>query len=482
MNNQIKRMSVICIVMFLALMVSATYIQVIDEPNLTSDGRNVRTIYNSFQNQRGAIIVAGQEIASSTPANDNFKWQRSYADSNLYSHLTGYLSVATDSATGLESAYSQVLNGQEHSQTLSQIRQILTGSKPKGGAIELTINPQMQRAAAESLGNFRGAVVALDPSTGAVLAMYSNPTYDANAIANHNRQEALAAYDQLNSDKFQPLVNKSMNSSFPPGSTFKILTTATMLENGITPETILDAPQFLDLPDSDKKLPNFANLPCGNGKVSLKYAFGKSCNTAFAKSAMELGPDKLREKATAFGFNEDVTVSKLKGAKSVFPQKLYQAQLAYSSIGQYDVRATPLQMAVVGATIANKGARMKPYLVSAELDSNLQPVNTTVPEVATQAISAEVANDLKSLMEYVVTSKMTTNVHLDGVSIAAKTGTAQTGNDNEEPHSWLVGFAPAEQPQIAFAVIIEGGDQGAHNVTAAQASKVVQAVLSAGLK
>lgn len=481
MNRQIKRLTIIVIAMFVSLMVAATYVQVVAEPTLTADGRNVRTIYNSFNTQRGPIIVDGSEIVSSVPSDDNFKWQRNYADSNLYSHLTGYLSVASDASTGLEHAYTDVLNGRAKSQTLAQISTILTGEKPKGGAIELTINAQMQKAAADALGDKRGSVVALDPKTGAVLAMYSNPSYDANTIATHDRNASISAFEALNTDKNQPLVPKATNMNFPPGSTFKIITAAAMLSNGIGPDTILDAPQFLDLPQSDKELPNFNNRTCGNGRVPLKYAFAMSCNTPFAKSAMELGADEITKFATAFGFNETNDLSRLQLAKSNFPSGLYLPQLAYSSIGQFEVRATPLQMAVVAATVANDGVRMKPYLVAAELDSNLKPVSQTNPEVVANVLSPEVAKDLKGLMEYVVDSRFTTNVSVPGVKIAAKTGTAQTGIDGQDPHSWLVGFAPAENPQIAFAVIVEGVNQGGYRVTSAKVSEVVQAILNAGL-
>ncbi|QPK94176.1 penicillin-binding protein 2 [Actinomyces sp. zg-332] len=481
MNRQIRRLSIIVVLMFIALMVSATYIQVIAEPSLSADSRNVRSIYNSFNKQRGPIIVDGAEIAASDPADDTFKWQRKYNDSNLYSHITGYLSVVSDASTGLEKAYNEVLNGRSHSQTLAQINSIITGEKPKGGAIELTLNPAMQRAAADGLGKLRGSVVALDPKTGAVLAMYSTPNYDANSIASHDRKTSLSAFDTLNKDKHQPLVPKATADNFPPGSTFKIITAAAMLSNGITPETILDAPQFLALPDSDKKLPNYANRPCGSGRVPLRYAFGMSCNTPFAKSAMELGADQIRKFAKDFGFNETTDLSRLNVAKSNFPNKLYLPQLAYSAIGQYEVRATPLQMAVVAATIANDGVRMKPYVVGAELDSNLKPVSQTTPEIAANVLTPQVAKDLKGMMEYVVTSRFTTNVHLKDVKIAAKTGTAQTGIDGQDPHAWLVGYAPADNPQIAFAVLIEGVDQGHHDENANRAARIAESLITAGL-
>ena len=483
MNRQIKHLSIIAIFMFIALMLAGTYLQVVAQPKLTADSRNVRTIYNTFNTQRGPIIVQGQEIASSTPANDTFKWQRTYADSNLYSHLTGYLSTVSDASTGLEYAYSDVLNGQSNSQTLAQIKSMITGEKPKGGAIELTLNAQMQKVAAQSLGNKRGSVVALNPKTGAILAMYSNPTYDANPIASHDKNTSLNAFNALNGDKTHPLVNKAMNgTTFPPGSTFKIITAAAMLSNGVGVETIVDAPQFLDLPDSNLVLPNYANRRCGSGKVSLKYAFGLSCNTAFGKAAMELGADQVRKYAQAFGFNQNIEVSRLKAVKSNFPSKLYLPQLAYSSIGQYEVSASPLQMALVAATVANDGVRMQPYIVASELDANLKPISVTEPKVAENVISPDVVKGLKTMMEYVVSSRLTTNVSLKDVKIAAKTGTAQTGVDGQEPHSWLVGFAPADNPQIAFAVLVEGIDQGAHDVTSNIAARTVENILRAGLQ
>lgn len=483
MNRQIKRLSILVTFMLVALMVAATYIQVVKQPQLTADTRNVRTIYNSFNTQRGPIIVDGKQVASSVPADDNYKWQRVYEQSNLYSSITGYLSVVSDASTGIENYYSNVLNGNSHSQALMQIKNIITGEKPKGGAIELTINSKMQEIAAKSLKGKKGSVVALNPKTGAILAMYSNPNYDANSIATHNRANSLQAFNQLNGDNNQPLINKAISSSYPPGSSFKIITAAAMLSNGVTPDTIVDAPRFLSLPESNLTLPNYNNNFCGSGKVPLKFAFGLSCNTPFAKSAMNLGPKKVRSFAKAFGFDTAEKVSKMPVAKSNFPSKLFLPQLAYSAIGQYEVRATPLQMAMVAATVANNGVRMKPYVVNAELGSDLKPIAMTRPQIAqNNVISPKVAEDLKNMMKYVISSHMTTNFNLPGISVAAKTGTAETGVKGQDPHSWLVGFAPADDPQIAFAVLVEGISQGSHNITSDLAARTAESILRAGLK
>lgn len=494
MNRQIHQVTVLVVIMFLALAASVTSVQGLARPalwesrssqgTLTTDPRNSRTVYAEFGTDRGPILVGGSPIADSTPVDDAYAYLRTYADSPVYSPLTGYFSTTFASMTGLERASNSVLNGQDPSLLSSRVKTLFTGGNQQGGAIELTINPQVQKAAWDALGGRRGSVVALDPSTGAILAMVSSPSYDANQLASHASDTAQDAWKKLNDDPAKPLVNRAIGGDlYAPGSTFKILTTAAALRAGsITPDTQVEAPNALTLPQTTHELTNYAGESCGNGTVAFSYAFAHSCNTPFAQLAMDTGDQALAKEASAWGFGTELAIP-LTVTPSRYPANSSAAQTAMAGIGQASVRVTPLQMAMVAATIANKGTQMRPYLIATTMDPDLTVVSTTAPTPLRTPIDQDTAATLTSLMQQVVTEGTGTAAQVAGVSVAGKTGTAETGSSQGGPTTWFVGFAgkEAEAPTIALAVVLDGGEQTEGGTGGTLAAPIAAKVIDAAV-
>ncbi|MHB1063249.1 MAG: peptidoglycan D,D-transpeptidase FtsI family protein [Georgenia sp.] len=486
MNTQIRHLATIATLMFIALMISATSVQFFQAGSLNADGRNVRTIYREYGRDRGPIVVAGEAIASSTPVDDVYAYQRGYADGPLYGHTTGYFSTAFNSITGLELATNDVLNGTSSSLLLQRIQTLFTGNQPQGGAVELTLDPAAQRAARDGLGDQRGAVVALVPDTGEILAMVSTPTFDPNALATHSRPDAQAALDALEADPGRPLVNRAIaGDQYAPGSTFKVITAAALLEaGGTTADTMISAPTELQLPQSTQVVNNPGGLVCGDGsgQVPLIEAVRQSCNTPFAQIAMDLGDEALRAQAEAFGFGAELAVP-LAATPARFPRTASAAELAMAGIGQASVRVTPLQMAMVAAAIANDGVQMQPYLVARELTADLEVVSTTKPTELRESVSPATAAELTRMMREVVATGTGRGAQIDGVTVAGKTGTAEIGA-GIAPHAWFIGFAgaTADRPEVAVAVVVEnGGREGAGASGATTAAPIAREVMRAVL-
>ncbi|WP_129339852.1 peptidoglycan D,D-transpeptidase FtsI family protein [Cellulomonas endophytica] len=482
MNTPLRRLATVVLVMFLALLGSVTTVQYLQAGSLNNDPRNVRTLYREFGNARGSIVVAGEAVASSTPVDDAFGYQRVYADGPLWSAVTGFYSIANGAGWGLEDTADDVLTGRSDRLFFSRLRDVLTGRSPEGATVETTLDPAAQRAARDALGGQRGAVVALDPRTGAVLALVSTPGYDPNALAVHDTAAASAAFSELLAAEGNPLRSKASQELYPPGSTFKLVTAAAALESGrYTAGSTLPAPTELPLPQSTRTLGNFGGGGCGADPVSLAEALRVSCNTAFASLGIDLGADALRAQAEAFGFGTTVEDLLPSTATSAFPEAPDGAQTALAAIGQGDVTATPLQMAMVAAAIANGGTLMRPYLVDTVRAADLSVVSTTEPDVLAEPVSEETAATLTQMMLGVVESGSGTAARIGGVAVAGKTGTAQTTAD-VAPHAWFTAFAPAEDPQVAVAVLVEnGGDLGSDATGGRVAAPVARAVLEAVL-
>jgi peptidoglycan glycosyltransferase len=324
--------------------------------------------------------------------------------------------------------------------------------------------------------------VAVEPATGKILAMVSTPGFDPNTLATHDTTAANAAYQQLLAADGDPLINKTTSENYPPGSTFKLVTAAAALESGAyTPESVLSAPDVYTLPGTRTTLPNFGGSSCGaNQQTTLADALRISCNTAFASLGVDLGDDAIREQAEKFGFDQtDLTVP-MRVAASRYPEDLNDAQTALSAIGQESVRATALQMAMVASAIANGGTLMTPYLVQTVRTANLDVVSEADPTELSQAVSAATAQQLTDMMIGVVQSGSGTSAQISGVQVAGKTGTAQTGVEGDSPHAWFTGFAPADDPQVAVAVIVEhGGSVGSEATGGRVAAPIAKAVMEA---
>ena len=461
MNRPIRVLAVVCGVLFLALLVNLNYVQFLQADDLNAKPGNRRVIDEEFSRERGPILVAGKQIAQSVPSDDDYDFQREYPAPLLYANLTGYYSYEFG-GEDLESSQNSILSGSDPRLFVNRVVDLLSSRQPSGGSVSLTIDPDAQQAAydaLEALGpGVHGGVVALDPSTGGILAQVTRPTYDPNRLASHDfdavRKERLRLLD----DPGDPLLDRTRENIYAPGSTFKLVTAAAALSSGqYSPDTMVKGGPTLDLPETDQNLTNEVSS-CDVGEITLTQALAYSCNVSFGEVGLELGQDALREQAEAFGFNDDSYLDELHLVASVFPEDAEGPFTAYSAIGQYDVASTPLQMAMVAAGIANDGTVMKPYLVDQIRSPELEVLDDHDPEELHQAVSSGVAAQLTDMMVAVTAPGGTgSSIQIPGVSIAAKTGTAERTVDLP-PYAWFVSFAPADDPEVAVAVFVENAD------------------------
>lgn len=481
MNEPVRRLSVVVLVMFLALMSAASYIQVISAGDLNQDPRNVRTLYREYGTFRGPIVVDGESVVWSQPVDSPFNFQRTYADGPLYASVTGYYSIVFG-RTAIEQTENELLAGTADSLFWTRLGNLTSGETQRGASVELTLSAAIQEAAAAALGDNTGAVVALDPATGEVLAMVTSPTYDPALLASHSSAEVNASYQELLAQEDGPLVNRAIaGDTYPPGSTFKLIVSAAALEAGYEADSELYAPDELPLPQSSNVLGNYGGAACSDDeRQTLADALRISCNTAFANLGMTLGWGVVERKAKEFGWGEQLSIP-LAVTPSRLPENPDRAQTAMASIGQYDDRATPLQMAMVAAGIANDGVLMRPYLVDQVRDASLRLIEDSEPEEFSSPMTTADANTLTEMMVGVVESGSATSAQIPGVRVAGKTGTAETGTD-ERPHAWFVGFAPAEDPVIAIAVIVENGGSTDGEITGGRvAAPIARSVIEAAL-
>ncbi len=472
------------LIMFLALFASTSWIQVINADALASNPANKRALYDSYEVQRGSIIASGSAIASSVPSDDLYSWQRVYTDADMWAPVTGYINPALDSATGIERAMNSELSGTAGSQFFSRVERIFTGQPPRGSNVLLSLDAGVQRAAYDALGDLQGAVIAIEPSTGRILALVTSPSYDTNLLASHNIAEVNAAYDALVADPGKPLSDRAIAGDLnPPGSTFKLVVASAALASGkYTPQSTLPNPASYQLPQSSSVVYNDTRTTCGPGaEVTIADALRLSCNIPFAELAVELGDTAIREEAEKYGFNQSFELP-LVSTPSGYPRSIQDdAQTALSGFGQGQVTATPLQMAMVSAGIANGGVVMNPRMVDRVIGPDLSVQQTFENTEFGRAVDEDVAQELVSMMVANVSDGIATGARIDGVDVAGKTGTAENG-PNQPYTLWFTGFAPAENPEVAVAVVIEDGggrgQSGGSNLLAAPiAKKVMEAVL-----
>lgn len=484
MNAQVRRLFTVVLVMFLALGVAATVIQFFSAPTLLADGRNSRRILQSAERDRGPIIVGGTPVAYSERLDDGTaRFQRVYPEGALYAPITGYFSAVNLSATGMEGAADHILEGDTSDLFWQRLQNLVAGRSRQGGGVELTVSDALQRAAAQALGDRRGAVVVEEAKTGRILALYSSPSFDPNPLASLDSTTVEAADAQLQEDPARPLNNRAIASDrYAPGSVFKIITAAAMLESGVTADTVLSSPVSMTLPGTETTLSNIESSDCGSGEVSLTEAFARSCNTTFALASANLPAGSLADMAKRFGFGESLTIP-LTVTPSTFPSDINAAQLAMSAIGQYEVAVTPLQMAMVGQAVANGGTMMHPYLVDKVLDADNREVSTQKPQELSKPISPEIAATLTAMMRAVVEQPYGTgtSMAIPGVAVAAKTGTAEVG-DGSTSNAWAVAFAPADNPQLVVSVIVEGDESDPLPHGGTVAGPIARTLLETGLQ
>ena len=483
MTKELRRLSIVMLVMFLGLFGATSYIQVIGAEELNANPENRRTLYESYEVQRGSIVAGDEVIASSTPSSDLYSWQRTYTDAEMWAPVTGYLPVSGQT-TGLEQAMNSELSGTGSSQFLARLERIVSGQDPRGSNVLITIDPAVQRAAWEALGDYEGAVVAMDPKTGEILAMVTSPSFDTNQLAVHDTASVNETFDALVDDPLDPLYNRAIAGDLnPPGSTFKLVVVSAALSTGeYTPESTFDNPATWRLPGSESVIRNHDGGTCGSGdEVTLATALRLSCNIPMAQLAVELGDEVIRAEAEKYGFNNSFEMP-LTSTASVYPTGLDDARTALSGFGQGDVIATPLQIAMVSAGIANGGVVMNPRLVDSVVAPDLTVQQTFEDSEFGRALSTADAATMTSLMVANVSDGAASGARIDGVDVAGKTGTAEHGPS--DPYTlWFTGFAPADDPQVVVAVMVEnGGGLGQHGtsngIAAPIAKKVIEAVLS----
>lgn len=483
MNTPIRRLAIVVFVMFTALLVSSTWIQFVQADDLRERADNRRTLMDTYSRDRGAILVDGTAVARSERSDNELRWLRVYDSPSRYAHLTGYYSFIYGAGVGLERTSNSMLAGTDDSLFYQRLADVVTGRPAAGANLELTIDPAVQQAAVDALGDRRGAAVAIDPSSGAILAMVSRPGFDPNALSSHNLAAVEEAYEQLAADPGRPLLNRAIAGDlYPPGSVFKLVTAAAALESGdYEPDTELEGPVTYTLPGTSTTLPNFQGAACDpQDRPTLAVSIQVSCNTSFAWLAGELGAEVLREQAEDFGFGQSLEVP-LPVTPSSYPAELNDPQLALTGIGQYDVRVTPLQVAMVAAGIANDGVVMTPYLVETVRGADLEVVDQTSPRTLSRAVSGGTASELTEMMTMVVERGSGQGAQLPGVQVAGKTGTAEFGTQGGA-HAWFTGFAPADDPQIAVAVVVESAtDNWTGETGGVVAAPVARAMLQAGV-
>lgn len=479
MTKNITVYSAVLAILLFALLANLTYIQVFWADELRSAPGNSRAVLEEYSTQRGPILVGTAAVASSKATGSELKYQREYAAGPKYAPATGFYSL-TYGSTGLEKAENNVLSGNDARLFVDRLQQLFAGRDVQGGNVETGLDSAAQEAAWRGLQGKIGAVAAIEPATGRILALAQTPSFDPNKLASQDSSEVQDYYESLNNDPTQPLLNRPLVQSLPPGSTFKVVTAAAALESGdFSPSSVLPGPATYTLPGTSTSVGNWNNGPCGpNGEVTLEEALAVSCNTAFMWLGVQLGEEAMTAQAEAFGFNTSFDVP-MTAAAARFPETQNAAELAQASIGQQDVRATALNMAQVTAAIANNGVTMYPYLVDGISSPDLRQLDTTQPEAFAEAMTTSNAADLMDMMVGVVDRGTGSNARIPGVSVAGKTGTAERGNDNPNV-AWFIASAPADNPQVAVAVMVENA--GAQEVSGNQlAAPIARDVIAAVL-
>ncbi|MEX0665541.1 MAG: penicillin-binding transpeptidase domain-containing protein [Acidimicrobiia bacterium] len=487
MNRAIGRVGTAVVALMLVLVGMLTYLQVIHADSLANDPRNVRGALKDINRPRGPIVTAdGTVVAKSTRVNDRteFDFQRSYPDAELFQQVVGYQSFVLGSI-GVERTYNDELIGRDPELQIRGLDDAILGGQEPVGTVVLSVRADLQRAAADALGDQRGSVVAIDPRTGEVLAMYANPTYNQEPLAGHNTKKVNQYYRFITALADKPDLARAYRERYPPGSTFKTITASVALENGVaTPDRVFPEISSLDLPQTDLELDNFGGQVCGG---TLAVSFRRSCNTTFGQLGLDLG-DAFVPGMERFGIGDVPPIDLVpEAALSIGPRpnsfQDEQPQFALAGVGQGPVATTPLEMCLAAAGIANGGVIMEPHVVREIRDADDGLVRRIAAREWKTAVSPATAQAVAAMMVTVVEAGTGTAAQIEGVTVAGKTGTAQT--DSGDPHAWFVAFSPAgpgQIPEIAIAVIVEHGGNAGSEATGGQvAAPIAAAVMRAYL-
>ncbi len=486
MDRRIRILGLGLLLLFLAALLSVNYIQVFAAGRIASNPANPRLVLQLYDTRRGAILAADEQtvLAESVPTGGLYRYRRVYPGGAVYAPVTGYASLIYGQA-GLEASMNGYLSGNAPELATQSLVNELLGRPKSGGTVITTIVPRLQVAAARALGSLQGAVVAMDPRTGDVLAMVSNPSYDPAALATTDTAAETRAWKRLTTGKEQPLLSRANQLLYPPGSTFKLVTASAAFQDGMTPATRFPNPHVLQLPNTTHQLHNFGDEWCFNGAptITLLQAFQISCNVVFGELGLKLGAARLAQQAEAFGFNGRIPFDVPAVAGRIPGPGYFATRLplvAISAIGQDNVLANPLQMAMVASAIADRGVEMAPRLVSEVRDPSGRIVKTFPPRIFARPISSRTASDMTQLMISVVQGGTGVAAQIPGVQVAGKTGTAQNGTG--KPHAWFVAFAPAAHPTIVVAaMVLYGGSMGSDATGGAISAPIAKAVIEAWL-
>ena len=482
MNGPLRRVAVAIFAVFMVLVVDVTYWQVVAADRLRDDPRNSRLLLTRTGRERGLIISADNVVLARSVGDpsDSTRYLRTYPYGDLYSHTVGYSSLLFGD-TGIERAFAEELTS-GRDLTVAGVLNALLGGDVRAQSVQLTLHHELQTIAAEALAGQSGAVVALDPATGEVLALVSTPGFDPNDLIG---QGGTAAWDALQADPNEPLLSRATGQSYAPGSTFKAIVATAGLETGaVGPDSLFPNHEAVNLPGSTATIENFGGALCGSGaQVTLEEAFLRSCNTTFALLGMELGAEAVVETAQNYGFNRPVPLEIPLLTSAIPPADSFDnsiAALAQTSLGERDVQASAFQMALVASAIANDGLLMEPHLVARLFDADSTLQSEVEPTLFAQPLGAGTAAVLQQMMERVVTQGTGTRAQIPGVRVAGKTGTSETPDGS--PHVWFIGFAPVDNPSIAIAVVVEsGGDIGENATGGSVAAPIARDVIDGWL-
>ncbi|MCI3274752.1 penicillin-binding protein 2 [Streptomyces cylindrosporus] len=492
MNKPLRRIAIFCGLLVLTLLLRDNWLQYVKADSLKDDPKNRRVTIARYSTPRGDIIVDGDPITGSTKTSksglNDLEYKRTYKDGPMWAPVTGYASQAFG-ANQLESIEDGILTGTDDRLFFRNTLDMITGKQKQGGNVVTTLNAAAQKAAYDGLKKQggKGAVAAIDPSTGKILALASYPSYDPSTFAGNSTSTDSKNWTALQkkNNPSDPMLNRALRETYPPGSTFKVVTAAAALENGLytSADEATDSPLPYIMKGTTTELKNEGNIPCKN--ATLRIALRYSCNTVFGKIGSDLGNDKMLAEAKKFGFDSE-QFTPVRSSASVFSDNMNSSQTALSSIGQFNTAATPLQMAMVASAVANNGKLMKPYMVDKLQSSNLDTISQTEPEELSQPLSAKNAQILQSMMETVVKEGTGTKAQISGVTVGGKTGTAQHGVENSEnPYAWFISYAklPDGSSPVAVATVIEDDNANRDDISggglaAPIAKSVMEAVIN----
>jgi penicillin-binding protein A len=467
-STNIKKVLFVFLLCFIGIISYITYFEFYKSEEVVKSPYNRRLWAIRNEVLRGTIYDRNMTALTKSERVNVETQKRTYTGGELFSHALGYVDIKYG-ITGLERKYDTELMGAENISLTELIRNKGKQEEKVGHSLKTTLDYNVQKTAYDQLGNSRGAVVALNPKTGEILAMVSKPSYDPNKLSE--------IWDSLQKDAANhPLINRATSGLYPPGSTFKTITAISALENikGITSRQFEDKGKLVF--NQKESISNYNGEVLGN--IGFKEAFYHSSNVFFGNLGLELGNDKLKNTAEKFYFNKNIPSDGLTIENSRYPSyKSYEkGNQAQSAIGQAEVLATPIQMALTAATVANDGVMMKPFIVKQVMDSKGKAVKEIDAESLGSVMSKDNAKIMKDLMRSVVTNGTGGAAEVAGINASGKTGTADH-IESKEPHAWFIGFAPYENPQVAVAVIVEEGGVGGK-----AAAKIAGQVMKTALK